>query len=96
MSRNALALAIGMRGSSLGNIESGNVRQPTPAHLAGIAKVLDLDFAKLMALAGHPFPGETTAAPSDDTFADLSEEERNGLLEYLEFLRWSGRSAPRD
>lgn len=96
VSQRALARAIAMKPSSLGNIESGKTRQPTPANLEALAKELGLDFAQLMRLAGHPFPGHDRESPLTDPFADLTDEEVDELREYLAFLRWRDGSAGRD
>ena len=84
----------------LNKLENDVVKRPSPHVLHKLGQVLGVPYAELMRLCGYPLPGEPAADPSAavgvSLFADLTDEEREELLEYLAWYRArrrSGRSA---
>ena len=80
----------------LSKLENDGVRRPSPAVLHRLSEVLGVPYADLMALVGYPLPGVN---PSPDharlgaaLFDDLTDEEREELIEYLAWYRARKRS----
>lgn len=80
----------------LSKLENDAVRRPSPAVLHRLGEVLGVPYAELMVLVGYPLPG---VDPSPDharlgaaLFGDLTDEERDELLEYLAWYRARKRS----
>ena len=76
----------------LSQLESGKVKQPSPAILYKLAQLYDVPYETLMERAGYPVPKSPPAMPSEpsDNFrrlGSLTEEEEQALLDYLVFLR---------
>ena len=91
-----------MRGSPpayLSKLENDAVRRPSPDVLHRLSEALGVPYAELMLLVGHPVPGvEEAMAPAlmgTALFADLTDEERDELLEYLAWYRARKRSKAR-
>jgi transcriptional regulator with XRE-family HTH domain len=83
----------------LSKLENDAVRRPSPAVLHRLSEVLGVPYAELMALVGYPLPG---VDPSPDharlgaaLFGDLTDEERDELIEYLAWYRARKRSRDR-
>jgi transcriptional regulator with XRE-family HTH domain len=64
----------GISNGYLSLIETGKVKSPAPRYLKALADAYALDFAALMALAGHP------ASSPPEARARMSERETNGLV----------------
>jgi len=80
----------------LSKLENDAVRRPSPAVLYRLSEVLGVPYADLMALVGYPLPG-VDAAPDHARlgralFGDLTDEEREELIEYLAWFRARKRS----
>jgi len=80
----------------LSKLESDAVRRPSPAVLHRLSEVLGIPYAQLMALVGYPVPG-SDASPDHARlgaalFGDLTDEERDELIEYLAWYRARKRS----
>jgi transcriptional regulator with XRE-family HTH domain len=94
------ARAAGISAAYLSKLENDGVKKPSPHVLHQLSEALTVPYAELMRLNDYRLPGET-AGPAGDAvaaalFADLSEEERDELVEYLAWYRArrrSGRSA---
>jgi len=88
----------GVSNGYLSLIESGQVRQPSPKHLAALAEAFGVSYSLLMELAGHVAP--TTALPDagelPDEFGDLSAVEREQVRAFAGFLRASRTQAPNE
>ena len=75
----------------LNKLENDVVKRPSPQVLHQLGRVLGVPYAELMRLCGYPVPGEPAADPaavvSASLFADLTDDEREELLEYLAWYR---------
>lgn len=93
------ARSAGISPAYLSKLENDAVRRPSPDVLHRLSEVLGVPYAELMALVGYPVPG--AEEPPDNTrlgaalFADLTDEERDELLEYLAWYRARKRSTRR-
>ena len=90
------ARAAGISAAYLSKLENGGVKKPSPHVLHQLSEALAVPYAELMRLNGYRLPG-ATAGPAGDTvaaalFADLTDEERDELLEYLAWFRARRRS----
>ncbi len=83
----------------LNKLENDAVRRPSPDVLHRLSEVLEVPYAELMALVGYPVPGldepTPTARLGAALFADLTDDERDELLEYLAWYRARKRSRGR-
>ena len=85
----------------LNKLENDAVKRPSPHVLNQLGRVLGIPYAELMRLCGYPIPGEPDANPASavgaSLFADLTDDEREELLEYLAWYRArrkAGRGSP--
>jgi HTH-type transcriptional regulator, competence development regulator len=90
------ARAAGISAAYLSKLENGGVKKPSPHVLHQLSEALAVPYADLMRLNGYRLPGDA-AGPAGDTvavalFADLSDDERDELLEYLAWYRTRRRS----
>ena len=93
------ARSAGISPAYLSKLENDAVRRPSPAVLHRLSEVLGVPYAELMALVGYPVPG-VEASPDHARlgaalFVDLTDEERDELLEYLAWYRARKRSRSR-
>jgi transcriptional regulator with XRE-family HTH domain len=89
----------------LSKLENDAVKQPSPHVLHQLGVALRVPYAELMRLSGYILPGDSdeagTASPDPAgaaLFADLTDDERDELLEYLAWYRArkrAGRGAER-
>ena len=75
----------------LSKLENDAVKRPSPEVLHRLSEVLGVPYAELMALVGHPLPS-VDASPDHGRlgaalFADLTDDERDELIEYLAWYR---------
>ena len=93
------ARAAGISAAYLSKLENDAVKRPSPHVLLQLSEALAVPYADLMRLTGYRVPGESTAKPSDTVraalFADLTDDERDELLEYLAWYRARRRSRRR-
>ena len=78
----------------LGQIERGEVSEPSPSKLMKLSECLDLSYKRLMELAGYVMPSDKsennrvsntqTMLLSDE---DMTEEEAMALREFLKTIR---------
>lgn len=91
------ARAAGISGAYLNKLENDAVGKPSPHVLHQLSEALGLPYAELMRLSGYRVPegprpdrpGTVDAA----LFADLTDDEREELLEYLAWYRARRRTA---
>jgi HTH-type transcriptional regulator, competence development regulator len=85
------ARASGISPAYLSKLENDAVKKPSPHVLHQLSEALTLPYAELMRLTGYRVPGTSKANPSDSVgaalFADVSDDERDELLEYLAWMR---------
>lgn len=80
----------------LSKLENDAVKRPSPHVLHQLSEALGLPYADLMRLCGYRVPGD--AGPADGQavgaalFTDLTDDERDELLEYLAWYRARRRS----
>lgn len=79
-------------------LENDEVRRPSPLVLQRLGEVLGIPYGQLMTLVGYAVPG--VEVPDDALlgaalFADLTEDERDELLEYLAWYRARKKSRRR-
>lgn len=100
LSASEVARAAGISAAYLSKLENDAVKKPSPPVLHQLSTALAVPYAELMRLSGYPVPGEDGAsAPAGDVigaalFADITEDERDELLEYLAWYR-ARRQSPR-
>jgi hypothetical protein len=67
------------------------VKRPSPAILYRLGEVLGVPYAELMKLVGHPLPSGDASHGHDGLgyvlLSDLTDEERDELIEYLAWYR---------
>ena len=88
------ARSAGISAAYLNRLENDAVKKPSPHVLHQLSEALTVPYAELMRLSGYPCPGagrrqERSAAA---LFADLTDDERDELLEYLAWYRARKRS----
>lgn len=90
------ARAAGISAAYLSKLENDAVKRPSPHVLLQLSEALSLPYADLMRLSGYRVPGETSARATDTVgaalFADITDDEREELLEYLAWYRTRRRS----
>jgi HTH-type transcriptional regulator, competence development regulator len=90
------ARAAGISAAYLSKLENDAVKKPSPPVLHRLSEVLAVPYAELMRLCGYQVPGPAGAvAQTVETslFADLTDDERDELLEYLAWYRARKRSS---
>jgi HTH-type transcriptional regulator, competence development regulator len=91
------ARAAGISPAYLNRLENDAVKKPSPHVLHQLSEVLNVPYTDLLHLSGYPLPQE----PSHNVartigaalFADLTDDEREELLEYLAWYRARRRSS---
>ncbi|HOW59084.1 MAG TPA: helix-turn-helix transcriptional regulator [Candidatus Omnitrophota bacterium] len=72
----------------LSQLESGKISKPSPHILESLAKVYEVHYEDLMAVAGYMRSSKTKkSGVAFFNQHDLSAEEKKKLLDYLQFLR---------
>jgi transcriptional regulator with XRE-family HTH domain len=76
----------------LNQLEQGNIKGPSPHFLHKLANFYGVPYTNLLKLAGYLMPKEEaqakkTAGVAFSLLKDLTEEEEEELLKYLEFIR---------
>jgi transcriptional regulator with XRE-family HTH domain len=89
----------GISSAYLSKLENDSVKRPSPDVLYRLGEVLGVPYAELMALVGHPLPAVDASHDrdrlGDALLADLTDEERDELIEYLAWYRARKRSVRR-
>ena len=75
----------------ISQLEGDKIKQPSPVWLHKLADLYDLSYSLLLGLAGYPVPGSHAMAESNGASAgrigQVTPDEEDALVEYLEFLR---------
>ncbi len=88
-----VARAAGISAAYLNRLENGGVKHPSPHVLHQLSQALAIPYDELMRLSGYPVPGQTAQTGFDARavaaalFADVTDDERDELLEYLAWYR---------
>jgi transcriptional regulator with XRE-family HTH domain len=94
------ARAAGISPAYLNRLENDAVKKPSPHVLHQLSEVLNVPYNDLLDLSGYPLPREPdrNAAHTIGSalFADLTDDERDELLEYLAWYRSRRRSSRRN
>ena len=83
----------GIHNAHLSQLETGNINQPGEALLWALADAYQLDYMRLLRLAGHTTKDRSQAGQRSMTAAafhaigDLDENEQRQVLEYMDKLR---------
>lgn len=90
------ARAAGISPAYLSKLENDAVKKPSPHVLHQLSEALTVPYAELMRLNGYRVPGKPNGNPAETVgaalFADVTDDEREELLEYLAWLRARRRS----
>ena len=90
------ARTAGISAAYLSKLENDAVKKPSPQILHRLSEALAVPYAELMRLSGYRVPGESDATAkttlSAALFADLTDDERDELVEYLAWYRARRRS----
>ena len=90
------ARAAGISSAYLSKLENDAVKKPSPHVLLQLSEALTLPYDELMRLTGYRVPGKPNASPTETVsaalFADITDDERDELLEYLAWYRSRRRS----
>jgi HTH-type transcriptional regulator, competence development regulator len=85
------ARAAGISAAYLSKLENDAVKRPSPLVLHQLSEALTVPYAELMRLSGYRVPGEQERSAADTVgralFANLTDDERDELLEYLAWYR---------
>jgi transcriptional regulator with XRE-family HTH domain len=96
LSAGEAARAAGISAAYLSKLENDAVKRPSPHVLHQLSEALSLPYAELMRLSGYRVPGAadgiTNGTVGAALFADLTDDEREELLEYLAWYRARRRS----
>ena len=87
----AVETASGISNAYLSQLEGDKIKQPSPVVLHKLSEVFEISYARLLNLAGYPLPN-SDGGPAEDVgiaarIGQVSVEEEDALVEYLEFLR---------
>ena len=97
LSSSDAARAAGISAAYLSKLESDAVKKPSPHVLHQLSEALAIPYAELMRLSGYLVPGADDSRPPPSVgtalFADLSDDERDELLEYLAWYRSRQRTS---
>jgi transcriptional regulator with XRE-family HTH domain len=91
------ARAAGISPAYLNRLENDAVKKPSPHVLHQLSTVLTVPYNDLLRLSGYPLPdgpdGPPVSTITGALFADLTDDEREELLEYLAWYRARRRSS---
>jgi HTH-type transcriptional regulator, competence development regulator len=91
LSAMAVSRAAGISAAYLSKLENDAVKRPSPQILHQLSQALAVPYAQLMRLNGYLVPGESEVnaayAVKAALFADLTDDERDELFEYLTWYR---------
>jgi HTH-type transcriptional regulator, competence development regulator len=91
LSVNDAARAAGISAAYLSKLENDAVKKPSPHVLHQLGEALQVPYGELMRLSGYRVPAAPVqpagGALSLALFADLTDDERDELVEYLAWYR---------
>jgi len=80
----------GISNAYLSQLENNKIVCPSPTILYKLAKCYEISYEQLMKLAGYPLPIEKEITPafrSGGSFEELTPDEKEKVLEYIQFLK---------
>ena len=93
------ARAAGISAAYLNRLENDAVKKPSPHVLHQLSEALNVPYDELLHLSGYPLPQRRSSGVAQSIgsalFADLTDDERDELLEYLAWYRSRRRSSRR-
>jgi HTH-type transcriptional regulator, competence development regulator len=93
------ARAAGISAAYLSRLESDAVKKPSPHVLHQLSETLQVPYGELMRLSGYHVPGTpqngSGATLGTALFADITDDEREELVEYLAWYRARRRAGAR-
>jgi HTH-type transcriptional regulator, competence development regulator len=91
------ARAAGISPAYLNRLENDTVKKPSPHVLHRLSEALTVPYADLLRLSGYRLPDglepDASGTVGAALFADLTEDERDELVEYLAWYRARRRSS---
>ena len=97
LSAGDVARAAGISAAYLNRLENDAVKKPSPHVLHKLSEALNVPYNDLLRLSGYPLPHEPDRDPlhsiGSALFADLTEDERDELVEYLAWYRTRRRGS---
>src|SRR6185369_104029 len=97
LSASDVASSAGISAAYLSKLESDAVKTPSPHVLHQLSEALAVPYAELMRLSCYVLPGASEVEPHANVgaalFADLTDDEREELLEYLAWYRARRRTS---
>jgi transcriptional regulator with XRE-family HTH domain len=98
----AVEEATGISNAYLSQLERGDAQKPSPDKLHALAEFYNVPYIDLMRAAGYlqtaePSPGMTASSARTSTVqaalmsAELSPEEEDAVVKYIEFLRFQNK-----
>jgi len=89
----------GIHNAHLSQIEKGGIERPAPNLLWTLSALYELDYAKLLSLAGHAqagsSPRDASRSPAGAALramGDLAPEEQRAVLAFIDELKSGGMS----
>ena len=96
LSAGDVARTAGISAAYLNRLENDAVKKPSPHVLHQLSEALAVPYNDLLRLSGYPLPDGAEGPPAstitEALFADLTDDERDELLEYLAWYRTRRRS----
>ncbi len=90
------ARSAGISAAYLSKLENDGVKKPSPPVLHRLSEALAVPYAELMRLSGYQVPEASASKPAaavdSALLADLTDDERDELIEYLAWYRARRRS----
>jgi HTH-type transcriptional regulator, competence development regulator len=94
------ARSAGISPAYMSKLENDAVKKPSPHVLHQLSETLAVPYAELMRLNGYRLPAESDSNAGESIgtalFADISDAEREELLEYLAWIRARRRNRRTD
>lgn len=96
----AVEEATGISNAYLSQLERGDAQKPSPDKLQALAKFYDVPYTDLMRAAGYLQKTDKSSASANERTsavqaalmsADLTPEEEDAVVKYIQFLRFQNK-----
>lgn len=87
LSLRAVERKTGISNAYLSQLESNKIKQPSPNILHKLSNLYEVSYSHLLSLVGYPVPENPKNLNVHSRLGNITTEEEDALLEYLEFLR---------